>query len=227
MFDEIDRGVETWIKDVLGDVAVTFGPPAPGEGGPSANAYLMEIRSRPPERGQELPPFQVQLRYLITTWDADASTAHRLLGELVFAAMEQRDPELDLDPPPPAVWAALGVTPRPSFHLGVTAKRERPVRRGPPVRHVDLDPRPLAAFEGLVLGPEGTPIPHARVEIPTMGLSTSSDADGRFRFGALPAAMPFVVRVHAKGRSQEGRAEAPAVPGQGGPLVIRLPIQED
>ncbi|HZH77837.1 MAG TPA: hypothetical protein VEY88_17555, partial [Archangium sp.] len=41
--------------------------------------------------------------------------AHHVLGQLVFAAMEEPEFEVDLAPLPVALWSALGVPPRPAL----------------------------------------------------------------------------------------------------------------
>jgi hypothetical protein len=66
-------------------------------------------------------------------------------------------------------------------------------------------PRPAAALEGVVKGPDGKPIPNALVVARKVGgmdppLTTRTAADGRFRLPLpRPAVGPWHVRVEAKG----------------------------
>jgi hypothetical protein len=166
------------------------------------SVYLMECAAAPPPRGTGRPPLQILARYLVTTWAEEPEEAHRLLGELLFAALESRDYEADLTPPTADAWSALGARPQPSFMLVAQVKQ---ARAEPPTRYVRvplvLQASPLVALRGVVLGPEEMPIAGARVEAMGLNLWERTDAKGRFRFAGVPGgAHPLRLRVKAKGR---------------------------
>lgn len=225
MIDEVDGQLRDWIAAAVGEGEVSLGPPR--DPPPSrVGLYLLEVKHVPVARGSRRPPLQVFLRYLVTTWSEDPLEAHRVLGQLLFAALEHDEFEVEMDPIPTATWSAFGVAPRPSFVLRVPMRRERPQ---PPVKHVRkivLAQAGLGLLEGHVVGPGDEPIMNARVEFPALDRATWTDSQGRFRFVGVPAGLPITrVRVSAKGvhtsierdGSQDSRE----------PLIIRLPISED
>ena len=96
--------------------------------------YLLALAGAPPPRTRARTPLQFNLRYLVTTWSPQRQEEHRLLGKLLFAALEREDLEVDLTPLPGELWTALGIRPRPAFVLEVQARRDRPEPRAPRVR---------------------------------------------------------------------------------------------
>jgi hypothetical protein len=183
--------------------------------------FLMELTSLPPMRGERRTPLQLALRYVVTTWAQDAGAAHRLLGDLVAAAMQEEDFEVQLEPLSAEAWAALRAAPRPSFVLRV------PVRQARPDPAVRLVRRPLVVqggtltrLFGVVLGPGDVALAGARVEIPAADVSTETDWRGRFHFPGIPAEPATrLVRVRARGRVLEVEV---AQPSPDEPIVIRF-----
>src|SRR5271157_5446383 len=100
MIDEVDRRLKDWVKSILEGVEVYLTAPnnAPVQRG--IGLYLMEVAVMPPASTSKLPPLQVALRFLVTSWSEDPEDAHRLLGELVFAAMDNPEFEVELEPVP-------------------------------------------------------------------------------------------------------------------------------
>lgn len=148
-----------------------------------------------------------------------------MLGELVFAALEESEFEVDLTPVSAAIWAGLRVAPRPGFRLRLSVRRERPQ---PVVHHVRFPTLvPLAeALLGCVVGPGGKPIPGALVELPALSLATRTDDQGCFRFPRVPP-VASVGRLEVRARG-ELLALGPEVLAAGPqPLLIRLPLKED
>jgi hypothetical protein len=62
----------------------------------------------------------------------------------------------------------------------------------------------------------------ARVELPALDLSTSTDAKGRFRFSSIPAG-PRQLRIRAKGREFSINTEQ--AESEARPLVIHLQLE--
>jgi hypothetical protein len=228
MIDEVDQRLRAWVGRVLGDVSVSLDTPERTSVDAGVSLYLLELGAAPAPRTERRPPLRLTVCYLVTAGGDSPERAHRLLGELAFAAMDEADFEVELTPVPLAVWAGLGVAPRPSFRLRLPVQRVRPEPALPLVRR-PLVVRAVHASEelaGYVVGPGDVPIPGALVELPSLRLSTRTDAKGAFRFPSVPTADTLGrLEVRAKGELLALGAEALAT--QGAPLVIRLPLKED
>ena len=229
MIDEVDQRLKAWVGRVLGEVPVSLHAPDRESVDRGVGLYLLELGAAPPPRTERRPPLQLSVCYLVTVGgEGQPERAHHQLGELVFAALVETDFEVDLTPVPLAVWSGLGVPPRPSFRVRVPVRRERPMPVVPRV-HVPLviHASPVQdALTGSVVGPGDVPIPGALVELPSLRLSTRTDARGVFRFPSVPPARSLGrLEVRAKGELLALGAEALATGGA--PLVIRLPLKEE
>lgn len=223
MIQHVDQRLKDWIKTVLDSAEVSLAAPSDAATGRGIGLYLMELADTPPARGTRRPPLQLALHYLVTAWAETPEEAHRLLGELAFAAMDSAEYEVKLDPLPVAVWTALGVAPRPSFVLKVPVQKERVEKPAPLVR-VPLAVQTVGRepLHGVVVGPRDTPVMGARVELPAHGLSTRTNSSGRFLFSAIPVEpRSKVVRVQARGREISLNVELAA--GGRDPLTIHFP----
>jgi hypothetical protein len=227
MIEQIDHRLSEWVRGAVREgVEIRLDPPRRTTDGASVGLYLLDLVPTPPARGTKRPPLQFSARYLVTTRAAEPAEAHRLLGELLFAAMESTDFEVELDPLPLAAWSSFDVAPQPSFMLRVPVRRERPempvklVRQPPVIRTV-----PVTTLHGVVQGPSGMPVAGARVEVPGLGVSTSTDFKGRFRFGNVPADdTAFEIKVSARGREMSVQVEGDAGRPEG--LVIQMTAME-
>ncbi|MEO8286268.1 MAG: carboxypeptidase-like regulatory domain-containing protein [Chloroflexota bacterium] len=205
MIDAVDKQIMDWAAGIVGagdTASVTLGPPTAGGSGRGVSLYLMECVSDPPLRGIKRAPLQITLRYVVTTWAPDPADAHRLLGELIFAAMDNTGFEVDLTPLPPSTWLAFGVMPQPSFVLAIPLKQER---AEPAARYVRMplvvETTPLSALYGTVLGPGSVPLAGAKVRLDELNLVEQTDRAGRFRFVSVPGGDSTIkLRVRAKGR---------------------------
>jgi hypothetical protein len=201
MIQETDQALCDWVGSVLpkSKDKVLLEPPKEGEPA-DVLLQLFELADMPPARGTRRPPLQVQLRYLVTVGGADASEVHGRLGDLLFAAMEHPDYEVELGSVDASAWAALGMAMQPSFVLAVPVRKSVPEAPAKPVkRPLDVRGSTVAHLNGVVLGPGDVPIPDAYIEIPALGLSVRSDTRGRFRFAAVPfGPAPYQLRVRAK-----------------------------
>ncbi|HET8542671.1 MAG TPA: carboxypeptidase regulatory-like domain-containing protein [Anaeromyxobacter sp.] len=225
MIQEADERVGGWLGQVAG-APVWRERPRDHAKEKGVGLYLLELGEQPPARDGRKPPLQIQLRYLVTTWAETVEEEHRLLGVLVFAALERTDWEVVLRAVPVETWAALGVPPRPSFLLHVPLRVERPTHVAPRVL-APLVTRTVAAvpLDGRVVGPRNLPIARARVELPSLSAATETDWEGRFLFPRVPAEPRAKrIRVVAKGIAQEFTHDVP--PDGGGPVIIKLELQE-
>lgn len=203
MFEEIDKRLEAWAKEVFGkeDLEISFAAPEAEAEKAGVNLYLLDILPTPPGRGVRLPPLQITLRYLVVPRAKKPLEAHQLLGRLVVAAMENAEFEVEKEPLPFDLWSAFGIAPRPSFILRVPFKRERAEQLAPPVRFpVTVKQTVLENFQGRI-SLNQIPLAAAKVEIPALKLLTQTDADGRFGFASLPSEpKDKVLLIRAKGR---------------------------
>lgn len=231
MIDAVDRELMEWLKAAAPKSAVSLAPPpaeAPEQ--PAVSCYLLELASAPPARGLSTagrPPLQLELRYLVSVSAASPVEAHRVFGPLVFAAMERPGCEVDLHAPPPALWQALGVVPRPAFLFQVPLRQERPEPAAGIVLHpIVINEAPLRALVGRVLGPGDVPLANARLELPKLRLTTRSDHRGEFRFPPIPCdPLPGVLMVSARGLVL--RVVPQQVAGPDRTLTITFPIPEN
>ncbi len=221
--DQVDQLLESWVKSVLGEVSVTLA--APNESQTGINLYLLDIASAPLARGvKDRPPHRIMLRYLVTASGTDPRELHRTLGELVFAALNSPEFEVEAQPPPAAVWMALSLAPRPSLLLRVPLLRERseeklvPLVRTPMV----IKSAPIRSLSGFVRGPGDVAILGARVELPALNLFTATDLRGRFHFPTVPSE-PSVKLLHVKAR---GRTISVSVERPEEAIIIQLQESE-
>jgi hypothetical protein len=225
MIDQIDRRLAAWIGGILDQVDVSLAPPEAAETARGVGLYLMELVQSPPARGTRRPPLMMTLRYLVTTKAAKPEDAHQMLGDLVVAALENSEFEVEQEPLPLALWTSLGIAPRPSFVLRVPFIHERPEKLAPLVRKpIVIKHLALRSLEGQILGPEDIPLMNARVELPALELFTTTDSKGRFHFSSVPA-MPGarLLRVRAKG--QEFSINTEQAGSEDDPLVIHLQLE--
>lgn len=226
MIDEVDRRLEEWVAAVIQDTEVLLTIPGDAEGKRAVGVYLLDLLPAPPVRTERRLPLQLFLRYLITTAADAPEEAHRMLGSLVFAAMEHPDFAVELEPLPAEFWRAFATKPQPSFLLRVPLRFERPepkvarVRRPIEVRHC-----PVANLAGQVLGPDEVPLPNVLVELPTLKRSARTDARGRFRFEAVPGD-PKITRLRVEAKGREFWIDATPGTGDLQPLMIHLEPME-
>jgi hypothetical protein len=226
MIETIDARLVEWVQSVVGPVTVSLEPPLTGSDEESVSVYLLELVRLPPPRGQERPPLQLALRYLVTVRADGPERAHHLLGELVLAALEQVDLTVQLEPPSAGMWSALGVVPQPCFVLQVPLRRERAQPDLKLVRQpLIVRASPITSLRGVLLGPGDVPLAGARVELGRLQLGVRADRKGRFHFETIPAdSVGQWLIVKVKGREFRVDLEGPIADGE--PVVIRLDLAE-
>lgn len=222
MIEETDRQLVEWVETVVGGVEVRLGAPVAGTKGAGVGLYLLDLLHTPPSRNSRRLSLQVSLRYLVTTRSEDPMQAHQLLGDLVFAAMESADLEVELEPPPVQLWQAFQLPPQPCFMLRVPIRLDRRVPEGGRITQpVELRHLPLVPLTGQVLGPGDVPVANAAVELPELRLATRTDIKGRFVFGAVPAG-PSARHVRIRARGHETSTEVSLDGGAREPLTIHF-----
>ena len=228
MIQNADRGVRDWAAGVLPGVEVALGPPAEPGSSARASLHLAELADGPGIRTEhgKPPPVQIELRYLVTTAAPAPEEAHDLLGRLLVAAVERTEYQVDLTPPPGAMWTALGVAPRPAFTLRVPLVVERQAPRAKTVREVRLSAGPSRSLRGVVLGPGGQPVAAASVELPALGLHATTDRRGRFAFGRVPSG-PGARRAVVRARGKQTSVQLGDSPGPDDTWHIHFEALED
>jgi len=231
MIDAIDRELLEWLKATVPKTMVSFGAPLAEAGDkPLVSCYLLALATAPPTRGASSggpAPQQFALRYLISVSAAAQEDAHRLLGPLVFAAMDRPGSEVELDMLPAELWIALGVVPRPAFLLRVPLRLARPEPTAGIVLHpIIINQSPLRPLAGRLVGPGDVPLAGARLELPSLQLSTRSDHRGHFTFPPIPMdPLPKELVITARGRVL--RIAPQQHLGDDHTLTITFPIPEN
>jgi len=227
MIEKVDQRLSEWIANVLTeDIEVSLLPPGGTGDKKIVGLYLKDILPSAPTRGSRRPPLQVLLRYLVTCRAKNQAEAHKILGRLLFAAMEHPEYEVELEPVPAEDWTAFGTIPMPSFMLRLPIRFERPEE---PVRlirsPIEVNQSPLESMQGTVMGPQQTPLTNARVELSTHNLVTRTDIKGRFIFPAVPAKPAAKkIRIIARGRELFKEIDYTKIKQQ--PLIIHFDVLE-
>ena len=220
--DQADQRLKDWVENVTGGTTCSLNAPSAAVKAPTISCYLMDLLEIPALRNVPHAPQQFMLRYLVTSWAEEPVEAHQRLNALVFAAMEEAELELEMHPPEPALWTALGIPPGPCVFLRVRVRLERPER---PTRLVlkplKVEALPVRPLVGVVLGPEDVPVMGAVIEIPALQMSVRTGAKGQFRFQSVPESgwLKHLV-VRARGKTQDIALEKDY--SEENPLVIHF-----
>jgi hypothetical protein len=223
---EFDGRLKDWVGNVIQGAELSLEAPETKKPGRGVGMYLLElVQSLPPSTSRR-PPLQLALRYLVTAWSETPEDAHQMLVDLMFAAMENTDFQVESESVPLSVWTAFSVPPRPSFLLRVPMRQERPQPQAKLVRELKFQSSPAVGFHGLLLGPGDVPLSDCRIELPALNLSTRTDYRGKFYFPSVPSAGSKQLLVKAKGLEFPVRSEE-NYPDSGSPLVIHFsPLEE-
>jgi hypothetical protein len=227
LIEDLDQQLKEWAGTVVPDVEIRFTPPDDSEAVPAVYIYLLDLLPDAScATAERTPLLQLGLRYLVTAQADSPRETHRILGSLVFAAMEHAEFRVELDPPAAGFWRALGIVPRPAFMLRAPLRLQRKepavarVRKPAEVHH-----RALTSLVGLLLGPGDLPVCGARVELGSPRLATHTDSRGFFSFAAVPAEpRQKRLQIRAKGCEQTVTVEHAA--GDPKPLVIHFETME-
>ena len=221
MIKQIDQQLIEWVEAEL-KVTPTLEPPRAAEGELLLHLYLLELVDDPLRRNTTRPLHQPALRYLVTAYADDPLEAHNLLSEMLYMAMTHPQYEVELEPLPSHTWSAFAVAPRPSFILRAPLPNEWQPEPAERVRAVGLVSKPVAVFYGLLLGPQETPLAGARVELPNLNRSATTDSKGRFTLNGVPAEGKKTLMFQARGRNLTRSFEETGAPDR--PVVIHFDL---
>jgi len=226
MINEIDENIVTWAQSIVGQGnQVSLSPPTDGDS-PSVNLYLLELVDDPIRHSGQNLPNQPVLRYLVTTHASDPIEAHRLLAHLLYAAMANSTYEVNLEPVPIQLWSAFQIAPRPAFIFQVPLPhewKERPVHQVYRLEPDISSDTPILPMYGQVLGPRDIPLMNARVELPNLFRSTTTDSKGCFTLPGVPAA-PKEKTLLIKARNREKTAVFQQTGTPDDPVIIQFDL---
>ena len=169
---------------------------------------------------------QAVARYLVTTWASAPADAHRLLGQVLVAASDRPDLDLEQVEPPVGLWPALGVPVQPALVVRAKVRWPRPEPRAPLVRQpLHVDWRGMRPLVGVLVAPGGTPIARAQLRLPGSDGPAWTGPDGGFVLpGVLSSSEPLPVTVMARGVTRTLAVTAPPDPSD--PLTIVFDPEE-
>jgi hypothetical protein len=228
MVDEVDQRLKNWAINLLPGVEVSFAPPSDAPSSSNGvGLYLFDILQSPLPTTVKRSPLQLMLRYLVTTWAESPEDAHKMLGEVALAALDEPGFLVEAESVPLELWRAFRVAPRPSIVVRLPLRQERPERQVKPVLSpLQVKASPINSFFGVLIGrPGDIPLVDASIEVPSLRLLTHSDRKGRFSFRSVPSQLPLDLRIRAKGREFRLKVDEPH-PAPENPLQIPLDVLE-
>ena len=228
MLETVYSQLQQWVGETWTESSWSSSFPGDGNTKPEdkvgVTTYLLEIQRAQVVRAEKRAPLQINLRFLICSWAAKPEQANEALLQLAFTALDREGWELEFDAFPIEVWKAFGAAPRPSFLLRIPVRMERLEPKVKLVRSLNLLASSVTSLEGMVVGPDDTPIPGAIVEVPAMQRWTNTDDRGKFVLSGMPQAQTFLV-VRAKGQRIEVSPQGDADSSK--PLIVKLSALED
>jgi hypothetical protein len=229
MFEQADQYLKDWAGKILPDTSIDLAAPQEAATGQGVSLYLISLESKPPTYENTRQAWQIGLNYLVTTWAGDPETAHRLLGELVFAALENTEFEIELGKLPADTWTSYRLVPRPYFVIKFPVRKPR---QGPVAKYVtqplSVKEAALTKLYGQVLGPGDVPLSGAQVTIPALRLVHYTDPKGRFILPLVPGSSNLrTVQVKFKSQVLEVTPNADQPNSETTPLVIRFDLPEE
>src|SRR5262245_53848228 len=89
MIEKIDQEIREWISSTITDTEVVLGLPNDNAEDEQVGLYLMDLSQGNCARVGKIPPLKIDLRYLVTVKSPRTEQAHRILGELILAAIKK------------------------------------------------------------------------------------------------------------------------------------------
>jgi hypothetical protein len=181
--------------------------------------YLLSLVPDSPARGLHRPPVQAAARYLVTTWAPQVADAHRLLGDIFYAASQRADMEVEHEELPALLWHSLGVRPQPALVLRSTVRWSQVATPAPPVRGpIQIQLTPMAIVAGTIVSPSGIPIAAAEVRMGATETPVWTDPDGRFELHTAGTDAPHTIIITARGVTRT----VPVSPIAGAPAPVTV-----
>ncbi|MBB5376750.1 hypothetical protein HNQ07_002214 [Deinococcus metalli] len=160
----------------------------PQDGSPAILLTLLAILPFPPPRTLDRTPLRFRLRYLVTAAPNASPAGQKVLGQVLAAAMQASDFQVELGDMAPELWSALGWRPQPAFWLmvPVTVPREQP--SAPLAREHVLSVQDAGRVwrRGTVTDARGQPVAGARVQLEGAPEPLYTNSAGQFELAARP-----------------------------------------
>lgn len=223
MIDEVDHVLKKWIASVIDSkYEITFHAPQANAGQSAVIAYLYHMENDMPRSTAREIPLQIMLTYLLLVQTEDPLEAHRILGNLLFAAKARSDLEVDFPVLPATYWQAFGIPPAPYFCLRVPLRMDREQQQIPRVKSApQINIASTQMIDGLILGPADIPIAGAKITLNNSNSIAYSNNNGLFSINAdAKSKQNFNCLIHAKGK--QFSISVPIPETQQAPLTIHL-----
>ena len=185
--ESFSQFLEKWVAEVVGKKVTVTDDFVPVTDKPQIIIFLREFTSAAPSHQYINRHLELGVHYLICADGKQSpSESNALLQSLIFAAMEHREINVDLSPPPPEFWLSLGIKARPCFNVIAKEIKERTIEKIPVVTEpVIVNAATKALLHGIVKSPNNTPMPGVEVKIAGDNITVKTDNTGRFQFEAL------------------------------------------
>jgi hypothetical protein len=140
--EEKTAELRAWATGATGGEVVT-GPPSSASQETRVSLYLLDLLPETRERNSRQRRLQATVRYLVTVATERPEEQHRILGELLFAAMDSSLLEIESAPQPVDLWRAFGVSPQAALVIRAKVWKEVPERLHPRVREAKFYLEPI------------------------------------------------------------------------------------
>jgi len=120
MIDAVDLDLTSSADGIVGKGLSSLLAPDSRPSPHGVSLYFPGLISLPPPRAAKKVRLQISLGYLVTSWSDDPTEAHKLVGELLFAALENSEFTVEAGAIPMDARRCLGTT-MPCFPSGSAA----------------------------------------------------------------------------------------------------------
>ena len=227
MIDEIDQSLKEWVATVIDSkYEVSLEHPGITNNKPTVSLYLYSMDNSMPSSTARDIPLEITLSYLLTVQSENLLESHRFLGNLLFAAKNRSDLEVDFSALPAEFWQSFGTPPLPHFCLRLPMVMPRKTEQIPKIKVPPrIDIGSITNIKGFILGPSNHPIPGAKITLDNAKTVAYSDNKGLFSIAADTKALhEFSCKIEAKG--EQFSITVPMKKTQNAPITIHLDTLE-
>jgi len=188
------KKIEDWVEKSLDKTSVQWGVAGNEKKSNTINFQMIQVAPAMKEMGgSKLAPLHLTVSYLVT------ASSDEILTELMFAAMNHGQYDIQQEVLTADMWLALDLVPRAAFVLKVRVSKEIEQVKTPIVRTATVQGKSVGDLFGTVYGPNETPIRSALLELIGLNKKTKTDRKGFFRISGIPSNTALELKVKAKG----------------------------
>lgn len=228
MIDKLDRQLKAWISETIKqDTDISFAPPSLSSDKTIVSAYLYKLDNSLANSTARNIPFQITLCYLITVQSNNPIESHKLLGELLLAANERSDINIDLSGFNADFWQSLNMPPQPHFVMKIPLTLTEQSNETPAIikEPTIVDLGFIKNIKGLLLGPDKQPISGAKITSTSTNATVLTNNNGIFSITTGAKELKtFNCLIHTKG--QQFSLSVPIKAEQNSPITIHLDTLE-